>query len=84
MQDMIDGLWSEVFVTSAVRLVTPVERIIMPPVGTNDQPSILWEAPNDKYERHRAAKMIKSSIYQRGWTQATVKNVTVYCDVMSV
>eukprot|EP00985_Skeletonema_marinoi_P015679 scaffold8160_cov134-Skeletonema_marinoi.AAC.2 len=72
IQDMRDGLWSEVFVTSAIRLVVPVERIIMPATGANVKPLILWEAPNDEYG---ATRMIQSAMYQRGCRQATVKNV---------
>jgi len=75
IQDMRDGLWSEVFVTSAIRLVVPVERIIMPATGANVNPLILWEAPNDEY---RATRMIQSAMYQRGCRQATVKNVVSY------
>ena len=75
IQDMRDGLWSEVFVTSAIRLVVPVERIIMPATGANVNPLILWEAPNDEY---RATRMIQSAMYQRGCSQATVKNVVSY------
>mmetsp|Transcript_26557 Transcript_26557/g.45200 ORF Transcript_26557/g.45200 Transcript_26557/m.45200 type:complete len:472 (+) Transcript_26557:148-1563(+) len=75
IQDMRDGLWSEVFVTSAIRLVVPVERIIMPATGANVNPMILWEAPNDEY---RATRMIQSAMYQRGCSQATVKNVVSY------
>jgi hypothetical protein len=82
MQDMRDGLWSEVFVTSAIRLVVPVERIIMPGIGANNDnnPHVLWEAPNDEYEPYRATKMIQSAMYQRGWSEATVKNVVVIND----
>lgn len=72
MQDMRDGLWSEVFVTSAIRLVIPVERIVMP--ASDGNLHILWEAPNDvEYESYRATTMIKSAIYQRGCSQASEK-----------
>ena len=75
MQDMKDGLWSEVFVTSAIRLLVPVERIIMPENGGNNDHLVLWEAGNEEYS---ATKMIQTAMYQRGCNQATVKNVMVY------
>lgn len=76
MQDLRDGLWSEVFVTSAIRLVIPVEMIVVPAVGTNINPSVLWERrPSDDYP---VTKSIRGSIYQRGCSQATVQHVTIY------
>jgi hypothetical protein len=76
MQDLRDGLWSEVFVTSAIRLVVPVEMIIVPAVGTNINPFVLWERrPSDDYP---VTKSIRGSIYQRGCSQATVQHVTIY------
>lgn len=73
IQDMRDGLWSEVFVTSAIRLVVPVERIVVPAAtGAGAAPHVLWEAPNDEY---RATKMIQSAMYQRGCSLATVKHI---------
>ena len=76
MQDLRDGLWSEVFVTSAIRLVVPVEMIIVPAIGTNMNSSVLWERrPSDDYP---VTKSIRGSIYQRGCSQATVQHVTIY------
>ena len=43
VQDAKDGLWSEVFVTSAIRLIIPVNRVLIPQVG-EDKPAILWES----------------------------------------
>ena len=78
IQDMRDGLWSEVFVTSAIRLVVPVERIIIPAAtGTGAAPHVLWEAPNDEYH---ATKMIQSAMCQRGSSLATVKHIFSYTD----
>ena len=75
MQDMRNGLWSEVFVTSAIRLVVPVEKVIIPAIGANVNPSTLWEAPNDDYP---VTKSIRSAIYQRGYNQATAQHVIIY------
>eukprot|EP00986_Skeletonema_menzelii_P013746 scaffold8304_cov117-Skeletonema_menzelii.AAC.4 len=75
IQDIRDGLWSEVFVTSAIRLVIPIERIILPATGATAVPRVVWEAPNDEY---RATKTIQSAMYQRGCSQATVKNIVTY------
>lgn len=79
MQDMMSGLWSEVFVTSAIRLVIPVERIIMPAIGPNNanQPSILWEAPNDYEIRFPVTKAIRSAMFHRGCSQATVQHLVL-------
>lgn len=43
VHDAKDGLWSEVFVTSAIRLIIPVNKVLMPQVG-EDEPVILWES----------------------------------------
>lgn len=43
VQDAKDELWSEVFVTSAIRLIIPVNRVLIPQVG-EDKPAILWES----------------------------------------
>ena len=43
VKDAKDGLWSEVFVTSAIRLIIPVNKVLIPQVG-EDKPVILWES----------------------------------------
>ncbi|KAL3810291.1 hypothetical protein ACHAXA_008659 [Cyclostephanos tholiformis] len=43
VQDAKDGVWSEVFVTSAIKLIVPVNRILIPPI--NDVGSVtLWQS----------------------------------------
>jgi hypothetical protein len=38
--------WSEVFLTSAIRLIVPVNRVLIPPVGGR-QSMTLWESQHD-------------------------------------
>ena len=58
LQDAVDGLWSEVFVTSAIRLVVPVTSLSIPEYEKdeeNDEVKILsfstiWDATNSGFD----------------------------------
>ena len=48
VKDAMEGLWSEVFVTSAIRLLIPVNRVLIPSTkdsktGVNAEMSTLWQ-----------------------------------------
>lgn len=48
VQDAMAGLWSEVFITSAIRILIPVHRVLMPGVVVSDESSnshmiLVWQ-----------------------------------------
>lgn len=67
IQDAKDGLWSEVFITLSIRLIVPVNRVIIPSIGDSKEPTILWES-ND----HSVTRTLWSAISSRGNKLAAV------------
>ena len=62
IQDAKDGLWSEVFITSAIRLIVPVNRVLLPYIGDDGEgPTVLWESNN-----HSVTRSLWSAICSRG------------------
>ena len=67
IQDAISGLWSEVFLTSSIRLLIPVTRIFIPSVKTVGEKSIanpktvIWEG-NDVLVNTRIIRDIEIEI----------------------
>jgi hypothetical protein len=53
--------WSEVFLTSAVRLIVPVNRVLIPPVGGR-QPMTLWESHHNGSNAHLFTNLLWSGI----------------------
>mmetsp|Transcript_26792 Transcript_26792/g.54152 ORF Transcript_26792/g.54152 Transcript_26792/m.54152 type:complete len:598 (+) Transcript_26792:282-2075(+) len=78
--DALRGLWSEVFVTSAIRLVTPVNRVLIPPIdGWNlddgheslcGNQSILWDAESHGHGVGLVARALRSAICKREYNKA--------------
>jgi hypothetical protein len=61
VHDAKDGLWSEVFVTSAIKLIVPVNRILIPPI--KDAESItLWQSDSRGPGDYRFTQLIWSEI----------------------
>ena len=71
IQDAKDGLWSEVFITSAIRLIVPVNRVLMPPIGDDEEPVILWQSSRGEPSGHPLTRSIWTLIKQRGSRSAT-------------
>ena len=71
IQDAKDGLWSEVFITSAIRLIVPVNRVLMPPIGDDEEPVILWQSSRGEPSGNPLTRSIWTSITQRGSNSAT-------------
>jgi hypothetical protein len=63
VQDALNGLWSEVFVTSSIRLVIPVERVLTPSDCNDDSSdmSVIWHG--DGFE---CTSLIRSAEFQIG------------------
>ena len=70
IQDAKAGLWSEVFVTSAIRLIVPVNRIIIPPVRGFES-TTLWQYNGDGENPYALTMSIRSAIHRKGFTSAT-------------
>ena len=77
LQDAIDGLWSEVFVTSAIRLVVPVTTLSVPEYekGGNDEAKIrsfrkIWDATNSSDDA--ASIDEQGEVYTIDWATLTV------------
>jgi len=64
IQDAKDGLWSEVFITSAIRLIVPINRVVIPS-RSEEGPTVLWESSNN----HSVTRSLWSSISSRGENQ---------------
>ena len=43
LSDAREGMWSEVFVSSAVRLIVPLRKVILPPMNGHDCEPCLWK-----------------------------------------
>ena len=72
VKDAKDGLWAEVFVTSAIRLVIPVDRVVIPSVGSQES-TTLWQLDDcDAQSGHPLTQTILSSVYDKGYTSATI------------
>lgn len=69
VQDARDGLWAEAFVTSAVRLVVPVTRVLLPLSG-DGAPSILWRA-GDEGGGPPWTQVLRAAVRKRGRASAT-------------
>ena len=65
IQDAKDGLWSEVFITSSIRLIVPVNRVVIPSIGSEKEPTVLWES-ND----HSVTQSLWSAMCTRGYKSA--------------
>lgn len=65
VHDAKAGLWSEVFVTSAIKLIVPVNRILIPSIGRGQQPTTLWQS-NCEPKNHSFTRLIQSEIMKRG------------------
>jgi hypothetical protein len=69
VQDAIDGLWSEVFVTSSIKLIVPVNRVLIPPVKGMES-STLWQSKCRATSDYPFTQLIWSGImrgeYMRG------------------
>ena len=63
VSDAREGLWKEVFVTSAVRLIVPVKKISLPPMNDIDCGSCLW---NNEDESQDMTEAIFDAIIQQG------------------
>ncbi|KAL3799739.1 hypothetical protein HJC23_010389 [Cyclotella cryptica] len=71
VQDALAGLWSEVFVTSSIRLLTPVNRIVIPHVKTShhDSPTemtTLWQG-----DRVVQTTKIRSALFRIGLDESS-------------
>ncbi len=83
VEDAMRGLWSEVFVTSAIRLITPVNRVLIPPVdgvtledGHNTisgNQSILWDAERHGNGLGSVIRALRSAVYRRGYNNANLR-----------
>lgn len=69
VQDALDGLWSEVFVTSSIRLVIPVNRVLIPSYynGGPSGMAIIWHG--DGFE-HTA--LLRSAEFQMGIDESSI------------
>lgn len=56
--------WSEVFITSAVRLIVPVSRVLLPPVGEQESMT-LWELRDSDSNAHPFTELIWSEIHKK-------------------
>lgn len=65
------GLWSEVFVTSAIRLVVPVHRVLIPPVGDSMESVTLWQLTCDEHCAPPLTHSIWSAVNKRGYKLAS-------------
>lgn len=54
--------WSEIFVTSSVRLIVPVKRVLIPPVGSRDSMT-LWECSGS--DVHHQTELLWSGILKK-------------------
>ena len=70
IQDAKDGLWSEVFVTSAIRLVIPVNRILLPSIAGRE-PVTLWQSSYDEQSVPPLTQTIWNAIRNRGLNLAS-------------
>ena len=81
LQDAVDGLWSEVFVTSAIRLVVPVTSLSIPEYEKdeeNDEAKILsfstiWDATNSGFDA--ASTDEQGELDTVGWATLTVEKL---------
>lgn len=56
--------WSEVFITSAVRLIVPVSRVLLPPVGGQESMT-LWVPHGSDSNAHPFTELIWSEIHKK-------------------
>jgi len=63
VQDAKDGLWSEVFVTSSIKLIIPVNRVLIPPVEGMES-TILWQSDCRGPNYYPFTQLILSGILQ--------------------
>ena len=80
LQDAIDGLWSEVFVTSAIRLVVPVTTLIVPEYEKegNDEAKMrsfrkIWDATNSSDDA--ASTDEQGDVDTTDWSTLTVEKL---------
>ena len=75
VQDAIDGLWSEVFVTSAIRLIIPVERVLIPSIDdevkTISDMTTLWQTED---ATHPFARALRSALFESDTYASVLKN----------
>jgi len=69
IQDAKDGLWSEVFITSAIRLIVPINRVLIPSIRDDDsgKPTVLW-----KSNKHSVTRSLWSAVCTRGNKSAAI------------
>jgi hypothetical protein len=78
VQDAKDGLWTEVFVTSSIKLIVPVNRVLIPPVEGMES-TTLWQSdcrgPNDYPFTQLILSGIMQGEYMRGSPSRSDANV---------
>ena len=78
VQDAKEGLWSEVFVTSSIKLIVPVNRVLIPPVEGMES-TTLWQSdccgPNDYPFTQLIFSGIVQGEYMRGSPSRRDSNV---------
>lgn len=65
VHDAKAGLWSEVFVTSAIKMIVPVNRVLIPPIRRGQKSTTLWQS-NCEPKNHSFTRSIQSEIMKRG------------------
>ncbi|KAL3768184.1 hypothetical protein ACHAW5_007918 [Stephanodiscus triporus] len=65
VQDAKDGLWSEVFVTSAIKIIVPVNRVLIPPTGGMESIT-LWQSDCRELSDYPFTQLIRSELIKRG------------------
>jgi hypothetical protein len=71
VHDAKAGLWSEVFVTSAIKLIVPVNRILIPSIGIGQEPTTLWQSNFDP-KNHSFTRLIQSEVRGLGGRSSPV------------
>mmetsp|Transcript_26345 Transcript_26345/g.59398 ORF Transcript_26345/g.59398 Transcript_26345/m.59398 type:complete len:394 (+) Transcript_26345:37-1218(+) len=62
LSDAREGMWNEVFVSSAIRLIVPVRKVILPPMNDSDCGRCLWNNEDKSQDMTRTIfDAIKSS-----------------------
>ena len=78
VQDAKDGLWTEVFVTSSIKMIVPVNRVLIPPVEGMES-TTLWQSdcrgPNDYPFTQLILSGIMQGEYMRGSPSRSDANV---------